>query len=112
MHHLNADDVKALCDANRLMDFTHIWTKETGWKPKDQPYIPTPEEVNEWSLHSIAHHSINCSVVIYAECKRLGVDPICQGCHGEGIIWDNPKDKQAYDDWSRTEPPEGGGYQI
>lgn len=37
---------------------------------------------------------------------------VCQECGGEGTIWDSPEDKQAYDDWTPTEPPAGDGYQI
>lgn len=36
----------------------------------------------------------------------------CQECHGDGMIWDSTEDKQAAEDWTRSEPPTGDGYQI
>lgn len=36
----------------------------------------------------------------------------CLLCNGEGTIWDSPEDKQAAEDWTRSEPPTGDGYQI
>lgn len=111
-HHLNADDVAALVKAHRLMDFTHTWTPGKGWQPKSPPYVPTPEEVNVWSLSNFGHDSINQWVVVAAECERLGVEKTCKHCNGEGSFWDTPEDKQAADDWTPTEPPGGDGYQI
>ena len=37
---------------------------------------------------------------------------ICPACKGEGTVWDSPADKQASEDWERSEPPTGPGYQI
>jgi hypothetical protein len=112
MHHLNADDVAALIAANRLHDFTHDWAPGKGWTPKDPPYIPTPEEVNTWSLFGIGHDGINCWVVIKAECERLGLECTCPVCKGEGAIWQSPEAKQKCEEWEPTEPPAGEGYQI
>lgn len=112
-HHLNADDVAALIDGGRLMDFTHTWTPETHWKMKEPPYFPTPEEVNVWSISGgFGHDSINQWIVVGAECKRLGIDPECPTCKGEGTIWDSPEDKKAAEEWTLTDPPVGDGYQI
>jgi len=111
-HHLNADDVAALIEGGRLMDLTHTWTPETRWQPKEPPYVPTPEEVNAWSISGFGHDAINQWIVVGAECKRLGIDFECPQCHGEGTIWDSPEAKQAAEDWTRIEPPAGNGYQI
>lgn len=111
-HHLNAADVAALLEAGRLMDLTHTYSPEARWQPKDPAYVPTPEEVNAWSLAGIGHDSINQMVVVEAECKRLGIDAECQYCKGNGEIWDSPEDKQAADAWTPNEPPTGDGYQI
>jgi len=111
-HHLNADDVAALVEGGRLMDLTHTWTQESGWQPKKPPYVPTPEEVNVWSLSGFGHCSINQWIVVRAECDRLGIESACQSCNGSGTIWDSPEDKQSADDWTRNEPPAGTGYQI
>jgi hypothetical protein len=111
-HHLNADDVAALVESGRLMDFTHTWTKGVGWKPKDPSYIPTPEEVNRWSLSGMGHDSINCWVCIKAECVRRGVPYMCDACKGDGRIWSSPEAEKAYESWEQTEPPAGEGYQV
>lgn len=112
MHHVNADDVAALVEAGRLYDFTRIWTKGEGWKPKNPPYIPTPREVNEWSLVGLGHDSLNQWVVCKAECERLGVESMCPTCHGHGEIWHSNAAKALYEKWKRVEPPKGRGYQI
>ena len=112
-NHLNADDVAALIENGRLIDLTHTWTQESGWQPKEPAYVPTPEEVNVWSISGgFGHDSINQWIVVKAECKRLGINHECPECNGEGIIWDSPEDKQAAENWTPTQPPVGYGYQI
>lgn len=111
-HHLNADDVAALIEGGRLYDLTHTWKQGDGWKPKDPPCHPTPQEVNAWSLSGMGHDSINQWICLKAECKRLGVSHTCTVCEGEGEIWPSAEAKQAYEDWQPTPPPSGEGYQI
>lgn len=111
-HHLNADDVAALVAADRLIDFTHTWDRNAGWVRKDPPVVPSPEEVNVWSLRGMAHDSINQHVVVKAECARRGVESICKECGGEGSIYESEEAKAAADAWTKTEPPAGEGYQI
>lgn len=111
-HHLNEDDVAALVEYNRLMDFTHTWSKERGWQLKDPPYVPTPREVNEWSLVGCGHDSINTYTVIEAECKRLGIAIWCTYCEGEGYVWDDLGMEKKCEEWEETEPPEGDGWQM
>lgn len=111
-HHLNADDVAALLEGGRLMDLTYEWTKENGRQPKEPAHVPTPEEVNVWSLSGFGHDSINQWIVVGAECKRLGIDSECPHCNGNGTVWDSPEDEQAAEAWTRSEPPTGDGYQI
>ena len=111
-HHLNADDVAALVKDGRLYDFTHTWTKGKGWQPKNPPIIPTPEEVNEWSLSGMGHDSINQYICVKAACERAREFPTCAQCDGEGTRWPSPEAKAKYESWERTEPPKGDGYQI
>ena len=111
-HHLNDDDVKALLDAKRLLDFTHDWTKGKGWHPKVPAVVPTAREVNEWSIMCMGHDAINQSVVVEAECKRLGVERLCSECHGDGTFWPNPEDEKKCEAWKPTEPPAGECYQL
>ena len=35
-HHLAQEDVDALVEAGRLMDFTHTWSKEHRWQPIEE----------------------------------------------------------------------------
>jgi len=111
-HHLNSDDVAALVEAERLLDLTHTWTREEGWQPKDPPYIPTPEEVNAWSMSGLGHDSINNWVVVEAECKRLNLNVTCLHCDGDGSIWESEEAKQMAEEWMPAGPPAGDGYQI
>lgn len=111
-HHLDADDVMALVAEGRLMDLTHTWSPETRWQPKSPPYMPSPPEVNRWSIQGMGHDSINQWVCVKAKCKRLGVAYVCANCQGEGDIWPTPEAKAAYDNWKEVEPPVGVAYQI
>lgn len=111
-HHLNQDDVNALVSAGRLMDLTHTWAAGEGWKPKEPAYIPTAQEVNEWSLRGFGHDSINQHVCIEARCAALGISHLCDRCKGHGDIWPSDAAKALYDDWQSKEPPAGDGYQI
>lgn len=111
-HHLNDDDVMALVKDGRLMDFTHTWSREHGWKPKDPPYVPTAREVNIWSCVSMGHDSINSWVVIRHRCKEAGKETSCPHCDGEGAIWRSQEAKERYEKWEPSEPPEGPGWQL
>lgn len=111
MHHLNDADVAALVKAGRLYDFTHTWTDD-GWKRKNPPYVPTAAEVNVWSCAGIGHDSINQWVCVRAECERRGYETTCSRCKGEGSIWPAEDIKAAADNWQRTEPPAGEGWQV
>jgi hypothetical protein len=111
-HHLNADDVAALVADDRLHDFTSEFIPGTGWQKKSPPVIPTPREVNVWSLCGFGHDSTNQYICVKAECARLGVSETCDKCEGHGHIWPSKADELAYDEWEETEPPHGDAYQI
>jgi hypothetical protein len=109
---LEADDVKALVDGERLRDFTHTWTQGEGWKPKDPPYMPTPDEVNAWSGQGMGHDSINLDILIKHRGKKAGVETTCQNCKGHGYTWPSPEIEKKYDEWEKIEPPKGDGFQL
>ena len=111
-HHLNDADVSALVKADRLRDFTHTWSREHGWVAKDPPIAPTAQQVNEWSLQGMAHDSCNAYACIEAECDRIGIEPACRECEGEGSRWESERAKQQADDWIQQEPPAGDGFQL
>lgn len=112
LHHLNADDVAALVEAGRLHDLTHTWVKGDGWQPKNPPYVPTPDEVNRWSLQGFGHDSINQWVCVRARCAKEGVPYECQTCGGSAASWRSDEHKTAHEAWESTEPPEGEGWQV
>lgn len=109
---LEADDVKVLVDDGRLHDFTHTWSRETGWKLNDPPYMPTPDEVNAWSGQGMGHDAINCGILIEHRCKKVGVNPRCEKCNGSGHLWPSPEVKKRYEEWTEVEPPKGHGFQL
>lgn len=101
-HHVNADDVAALLKWGRLHDLT-----------QGRPgHIPSPSEVNTWSISGLGHDSINAWTCIEAECERLNLPKVCTECAGEGQRWTSPEAKAAYEAWERMEPPVGNGYQM
>ena len=111
-HNITQDEVQALVDKNRLMNFTHTFISGKGWIKKDPAYIPTAEEVNEWSKTRLGHDAINQWICVEARAKRLGVYGNCEYCNGEGVIWLNPVSKDNYNNWKSEEPPEGNAYQL
>jgi hypothetical protein len=121
-YHLSQDDVDALVEAGRLMDFTRRpRTQEqadalaaTGdyWMKESNGYRPTASEVNQWSLQGFGHDAINLWVCCTAHCERLGVPATCARCDGNGEIWDSPEAKAEAEAWEATQPPEGPGYQL
>lgn len=111
-HHLDQDDVQALVDAGRLMDFTHTWSEKNRWQRRTDNYVPTAREVNLWSLFGLGHDGINNWVCVKAKCKRLGVSPTCPCCDGDGDQWPSEETKAAYKAWEQQEPPTGDGFQL
>lgn len=110
---ITQDEVEALVEGGRLMDFTHFWTKEKGWQEKEPKYMPTAEEVNAWeSGRGMGHDAINRFICIETRAKRLGVWGHCEHCNGDGENWDSPEHKKAAEEWEQEEPPKGEAYQI
>lgn len=132
-HHLVDQDVAALVKADRLVDFTHTFIRGQGWVKKDPVTVPTPAQVNEWSLAGFGHDAINAYIVVKARCKREGVPLECPTCEGAATVREVPltlgsgqrapenpgsqtrlapvRDDEE-NDWERTEPPTGDGWQL
>lgn len=110
-HHLAQDDVDALVEAGRLMDFTHRWSPEMRWQRIEPPVTPSAAQVNEWSLCGSGHDSINAMVVVEARCKREGLPVVCSTCGGCAQVG-TPEQRAAHDAWEPTEPPTGDGWQL
>lgn len=112
---ITQDEVQALVDKGRLMDFTHTWTQGEGWKRREDGYIPSAEEVNAAQrrpgLHG--HDALNRWILIETRAKRLGVFGKCQICKGEGWL-PNPDEAawKLHEEWKEYEPPQGPGFQL
>lgn len=113
-HHVNADDVAALVEAGRLMDFTHTFDRDRDprWQAIEPPVVPTPEQVNEWCIRGMGHDAINCSIVIRAVCEREGAPYTCATCDGHSSLEAYPGQRADADAWEPTEPPTGDGWQL
>lgn len=112
LHHLSQGDVDALIKADRLRDFTHTWSREDGWQPKEPSITPTAAEVNEWSLCGMGHDGINAGVVIRARCEEEGIDDTCPTCQGHATVEKYPGQRADAEAWEPTDPPKGDGWQL
>jgi hypothetical protein len=125
-HHLVQADVDALVAADRLWDFTRVPINdkqredmrkkreagENSWLPYDNGYRPTADEVNLWSYDSFGHDGMNAYVCVRARCEREGVPFLCARCAGNGTIWPSPEIEEQCENWKKTDPPTGDGYQL
>lgn len=112
MHHLAQEDVDALVEAGRLMDFTHTCSRENGWVKIEPPVTPTAAEVNEWSLAGMGHDAINQGVVLRARSERDGIAYECPTCDGHGSLEAYVGQRAESEAWEAPEPPEGEGWQL
>jgi len=125
-YHLEQEEIQALIDADRLMDFTRVPINDdqkrdveekmknggNSWLPYNNGYIPTADEVNKWARNG-GHDSINQWICVKERAKRLGITSTeCSFCNGEGEFWASDKIKQEHEEWSDFEPPVGDGYQL
>lgn len=106
------DEVQALVDAGRLMDFTHEIVEGKGWVKRDPPVVPTCTQVNQWNQSGMGHDACNRWILCKARATRLGVFGLCEVCGGEGEKWPGKYVKSLYDEWKETPPPTGDGYQL
>lgn len=111
-HHLAQEDVDALVEAGRLMDFTHTWSKEHRWQPIHPAPEVTAEMVNRWSLSGLGHDSLNSGIVIRAACERLGQPYVCGTCDGHASVERWPGQRAEAEAWESIDPPTGDGWQL
>ena len=112
---ITQDEVQALVDKGRLMDFTHTWKQGDGWKRREDGYVPTAEEVNAYQHKGGfgGHDAINRYILIEARAKRLGVFGKCSICKGEGTLpHPNEAIRKLHEEWKEYEPPAGTGFQL
>lgn len=104
MNHLEQQDVDVLWENGRLRDFGDVVSGDS---------CPSAEVVNSWSHRSIMpHDAINNLFVIGNRCNQFGAERDCNICNGNGYVFRTPEDERAYEEWDRTEPPHGDGYQL
>jgi hypothetical protein len=111
---LTQEEVAALVEHGRLFNFTHTWSRETGWVQRADAYVPTAAEVNAWQRRGgMGHDGINSGILIEARCKRMGVSHLCPVCRGEGDV-PNPDERirKLSEDWEDFDPPPGSGWQL
>lgn len=111
-HHLSQDDVDALAAAEHLRDFTHTWSRETGWQQIEPPVAPTAAQVNEWSLSVFSHNGTSAGIAVRARCEREGVADECETCQGYGATEAYPGQRADAEAWEPTQPPTGEGWQM
>lgn len=109
---ITQDEVQALIDEGRLMDFTHTWSRETGWVRREDGYIPSAQEVNEWAKQGMGHDGINRCILVRARATNEGVFGYCEHCNGEGSVYRDEEHRQAHDAWECTEVPTGEWWQV
>lgn len=112
MHHLNYDDVYVLVRAGRLHDLTSEFIPGKGWRKKNPPHMPSPKEVNDWSIGGFGHDSINAWIVISAELRRLRLPHTCQTCKGKCELWSSELARRRSLRWKPKQPPKGDWWQV
>lgn len=63
------------------------------------------------ALAAYGHDAINQHILVRFRCERLGIEVRCATCHGHGDIGTDEQ-RAAIDEWERTEPPTGEGWQV
>jgi hypothetical protein len=95
----------------------HYWEKSVEdhdgyWLPRWNGYMPTPDEVNGWSLCGMGHDSINAHICVKARCEREGYEIVCPTCNGTGRYWEPKEAEEWAENWEKEEPPAGEAYQV
>lgn len=111
MHHLSQEEVDILVAEGKLRDFTHTWTRETGWVAIEPTPVVTAEQVNRASLSSFGGSS-----GLYVLSKHIleaqGKSDTCSKCAGHGSFEAYPGQREEAEKWEMTEPPAGEGWQV
>jgi hypothetical protein len=92
------EEVDALVEDGRLMDWTHTWDSKGGWKEKKggaKAHAPSAAEVNanegrKDGKPGFGHDAINQSICVRARCTRFGMPTTCTVCLGHGSVYTAP----------------------
>ncbi|WP_304452874.1 hypothetical protein [Nocardiopsis sp. YSL2] len=93
----------------------------TEENPRDWEWVSVPrtaEEVNAANRvgartlgDNLHHDAINHKILVRFRCEQLGIRVECRTCGGEGDVG-TPEQRAAHEEWERTGPPEGDGWQL
>jgi hypothetical protein len=109
---ITQDEVRALIDRGRLK---FIGDKNGGWKRREESYIPTAKEINEFQSKSFtfSHDLINKNILVEVRAKRLGIFGLCPACKGKKEL-SHPDEKtlKLHNKWKAYDPPTGNCLQL
>lgn len=111
---ITQDEVQALVDNNRLIDWTHDWV-DGEWVRKDGEPVPTAEEINAANERPglLGHDATNRWICIDQRAKRLGIEKeLCPVCDGHGCIFPEDKFHQLSEEYEWIDPPTGEWWQL
>lgn len=93
------EEVDALVEGGRLMDWTHEFEPGKGWKEKKggaKAHTPTAAEVNAEQDNpapkrlSHGHDAINQGICVRTRCERFGIPVTCLDCKGHASVYTAP----------------------
>lgn len=108
-HYLTQDEVDALDAEYRFHN--HNYDHEKKEWVRTAP-CPTAVELNKAYLTGMGHDGCNKNICVEVRAKRLGVWGTCPFCEKGEIHNPDEKLRKLYDEWRRTEPPVGEGWQL
>lgn len=118
-HQIGGYQAEALawCDKLGQAEVDHLIEKGrlSVWRDGERHSEPrTAEEINAINRRPKGidgHDAINRMYLISFRCEQLGIPEKCPICNGHGDIGAD-KQRNAYENWEGTDPPEGEGYQL
>lgn len=103
------DDVDVLVAESRLSDVVDREPTADNQRNWERVIVPRTAEWVNAQRH--IHDGINVWILVKHRCDRLGAVAECPVCEGDGNVG-TPEERERYDNWVGTEPPEGDGWQL
>lgn len=74
---------------------------------------PSAKEVNEYAKSNLYFHTYQSQYICCKlRCEKSGIELKCPYCHGKGLIFGTKEQEKLYEEWEKTDPPLGDGYQL